>query len=372
MIIIASVLALASCRGYVDYNDPDNVPEGVLRIFADKTEIAADGKQAVTFTVKFGSKDVSKDANMNLIRIVGDDEFTMKPGVNTFSTTAPAEYRFKARFYSGSANYTDNEVVVLAKSVSQSVGQKNWFRKLWGMQFTAMSCTYCPDLTASLKQAMSEYPGLIVLTSFHVAFDETTLPDPMRLVINEDFRNLVKHGEGLPLFAFNMVKDSYAIVSEIDKIRSAVGDYLAKGSASCGVAVFTEYDSATRTLSVTGKVTSNVSESLRYHIILVEDGVTGDGNVDYPQAGVTGTYVHNNVVRDVLADNKWGDALNSSIPVEEGVEVKVTRTMQISKGWNPDNMRVVFAVLVPNANAYICGNVNECALGGSIDYLYNE
>ena len=363
---IVSVLALASCSGYVDYDDPDNVPEGVLRIFADKTEIAADGEQTVTFTVKFGSKDVSKDANMNLIRVVGEDELTMKPGVNTFSTTTPAEYRFKARFYSGSANYTDNEVVVTAKSASQSIGQKNYFRKLWGMQFTAVSCTYCPDLTASLKQVMSEYPGLIVLTSFHVAFDETTLPDPMRLAINEDFRNLVKHGSGLPLFAFNMVKDAYAIVSELDKIKSAVEDYHTKGSATCGVALSTEYDSASRILSVTGKVTSNVSESLRYHIILVED------DLEYTQAGVTGSYMHNNVVRDVLADNKWGDALNSSIAVEEGVEVTVTRTVQIAKDWNPDNMRVVFAVLVPNANSYVCGNVNVCALGESIDYLYNE
>ena len=363
--VLASVLAIASCSGNVDYNDPDNVPEGVLRIFADKTEIAADGAEIVTFTVKFGSKDVSEDANMNLIRIVGDDEVTMKPGVNVFTTTAPAEYLFKARYYSGSAHYTDNEVAVVARSASQSVGQKNYFRKLWGMQFTAVSCTYCPELTASLKNVMTANPDKIVLTSFHVMFDEATLPDPMRLTINEDFRDLVKHSEGLPLFAFNIVKDKDAIVDEQEKIEAALMGY-GSGSATCGLAVETSYDSASGNLTVTGKVTSNVAQQLRYHILLVEDGI------EYTQAGAEGVYVHNCVVREVLADNKWGDALNQSIPVEVGVEVPVTRTLKVADDWNADMMRVVFAVLEPQGDTFICGNINECALGASVDYIYND
>ena len=119
-------------------------------------------------------------------------------------------------------------------------------------------------------------------------------------------------------------------------------------------------------MTVTGRVTSNVEESLRYHIILVEDGVK------YSQAGADGEYVHNCVVRDVLAGNKWGDKLNSSLALEEGVEVSVTKTMAVDPSWNPENMRVVFAVLNPSKDVYVCGNVNECALGASVDYIYNE
>jgi hypothetical protein len=43
------------------------VPEGVLRIFADKTEISADGNDEVTFTVMFGSEDVSNAKTLQLI-----------------------------------------------------------------------------------------------------------------------------------------------------------------------------------------------------------------------------------------------------------------------------------------------------------------
>lgn len=362
--IISALACLLSCHGYVDYSDPDNVPEGVLRVFADKTSIKADGQQTVTFTVRFGSQDVSRDANMNLVYTVEDNEVTLKPGVNVFTAIAPAEYHFKARYYSSGAHYSDNEVVVTAVSAAEGVGQKEYYQKLWGMQFTAASCTYCPELTASLKSVMQEEPGRIVLTSFHVAFDETTLPDPMRLPINEEFRNIVKHTDGLPLFAFNMLKSQENIVSEREKILSQKTAILSDYPASCGVAVAADYDPSTSRATVTGKVTSNVSEELRYHMILVEDGVV------YSQAGADGTYVHDNVVRAVLAENKWGDKLNGGIAVEEGVEVSVSRTVQIKDGWNPAKMRAVMAVLSEKDGIYLCNNVNECAFGSSSDYAY--
>ena len=60
-----TVLAVAACSGTVDPdagasgNPMEEVPEGVLRIFADKTEILADGNEEVSFTVMFGKEDVS-------------------------------------------------------------------------------------------------------------------------------------------------------------------------------------------------------------------------------------------------------------------------------------------------------------------------
>ena len=361
---VTGMLSLLSCSGNIDRNDPDKVPEGVLRVFADKTSIKADGQQTVTFTVRFGSKDVSTDKDMSLIRIAGDDEVSLKPGVNTFATTTPAEYRFAARYYSAGAYYSDNEVVVTAEPASESVGQKDYYQKLWGMQFTAVSCTYCPKLTASLKNVMAADPGRIVLTAFHVAFDESVMPDPMRLDINEDFRNIVKHGEGLPLFAFNMLKSDDGIVDEQDKIETQKTEMLSGYPATCGVALSTECNGSE--VTVTGRVTSNVSEELRYHLFLVEDGV------EYAQAGAYSGYKHDNVVRGVAAGNRWGDVLNSGLPVEVGVEVTATRRLKLDKSWNPENMRVVFAVLSPEGDTYMCNNINECTLGASVDYIYDK
>ena len=49
--LLFSVFGVLSCSGTVDdggADGPDEVPEGVLRIFADKTSIAADGVEMVT------------------------------------------------------------------------------------------------------------------------------------------------------------------------------------------------------------------------------------------------------------------------------------------------------------------------------------
>ena len=74
---ILAILAFAACSGTVDPdsvkpeepagNPMEEVPEGVLRIFADKTEIAADGSETVTFTVMFGKEDVSNAKTLQLI-----------------------------------------------------------------------------------------------------------------------------------------------------------------------------------------------------------------------------------------------------------------------------------------------------------------
>ena len=362
------MVGLSSCRGNVDYDDPFYVPEGVLRIFADKSTIDADGQDVVTFTVKFGSKDVSTDSNMNLIRVVNGTETTLKPGLNTFSTPAAAEYKFKARYYSSGACYSDNEVVVNAVPVDEGVGQKDYYQKLWGMQFTAVSCEYCPMLAASLKKVRSSYPERIVQTAFHVAFAEDMMTDPMRLDINESFRNIVQHGTGLPLFAFNMMKSEINIVSEEDLIRERMQIVMSEYPAQCGVRIHTLYDHAGRTLTVTAGVTSNVRTEYWYHIILVEDGV------EHAQAGVEGVYVHDNVVRSVLSGNCYGDRLNSGVALREGVEVTVSRQMTVSAGWDTDKMRVVVAALSSpdEGKTIICNNINECAVGSSVDYKYND
>ena len=58
IMLCAVLTAFASCGAPAD-TDVEVVPDGVLKIFADKTDIAADGSDCVTFSVMFGSEDVS-------------------------------------------------------------------------------------------------------------------------------------------------------------------------------------------------------------------------------------------------------------------------------------------------------------------------
>lgn len=366
ILMCLAAVSLVSCRGNVDPDGPGGVPEGTLRIFADRDRIKADGQESVTFTVMYGSKDVSNDVNMNIIRMAGDNELLLKGGVNTFATESPAEYVFKARYYEDGAHYTDNTVRVIAEQVAQGGQERNYVRKFWGMQFTAVSCTYCPDLSSAIDAVMSEMPGKIVLTSFHVAFQEGQMPDPMRLDQNEMFRDHVKLSDGLPLFAFNMLKPSVNPVT-VPLIKEEMDRVGREYPATCGVAI--SASCAEGVLKVSAHVTSNVRENFRYHMILVEDGIEG-----YAQAGADGPYVHDNVVRKVLSGSKWGDDMNQGMPLEVGVEVTVERDVRLDDSWNPDNMRAVFVAMTSEdgGNTFICNNVNECEVGAASDYEYEE
>lgn len=101
-------------------------------------------------------------------------------------------------------------------------------------------------------------------------------------------------------------------------------------------------------------------------IYLVEDGIK------YFQTNGANDYTHNNVVRAVVSTSLNGDRFNGE--VNAGVESTMQRSYQLEPGWNVDNMRVIVSMLttLDGGKTYTCNNVNECKLGESADYLYNE
>ena len=82
------------------------------------------------------------------------------------------------------------------------------------------------------------------------------------------------------------------------------------------------------------------------------------------------SYVHDNVVRKMLAPDITGYNMNGKQAFVPGVEVSVENYADISPEWNPENMRVVVAALTSSdgEKTWTCCNVNECRLGESVDY----
>ena len=78
---MTAVLAAVACGG-PDGMEDEVVPEGVLKIFADKTTIAADGVDCVTFKVMFGAENVSNEKTMKLVWTSGGKEVQMNAGAN--------------------------------------------------------------------------------------------------------------------------------------------------------------------------------------------------------------------------------------------------------------------------------------------------
>ena len=106
-------------------------------------------------------------------------------------------------------------------------------------------------------------------------------------------------------------------------------------------------------------------------VILVEDDIPAKG--EYEQNGQNENYVHYNVVRKVLT-NVTGEKINDNLPLTVGVEVKASKSVTLSKDWKPENMRVIVAAMTSEDGGYnwTVNNVNECKVGGSVSYLYEE
>lgn len=366
-----SFIALSACSGTVDPDsgtetkDPmKDVPEGVLRIFADKTEISADGNDEVTFTVMFGSEDVSNAKTLQLIRNFNGDEKYMAYGANKFSTVTAGTYTFSAKYYYAGNNYTDNSVTVEAKPFFNGE-EKNYKRQYLGTLFTSTGCNSCPLAAKGLKQLQADNPGEIILAAFHA---DMVVPDPMTIAETYEFQTALGGFQGLPAFFWNMREEPYTGGSAFSESFAEEKDAYDTYS---GVAVETTYDEGSSKLDVNIGITSNVPSVFRYMVILVEDDIPAKG--EYEQNGQNENYVHYNVVRKVLT-NVTGEKINDNLPLTVGVEVKASKSVTLSKDWNPENMRVIVAAMTSEDGGYnwTVNNVNECKVGGSVSYLYEE
>lgn len=369
-----ALLAFAACTGTVDpeAQEPDapagnpmeEVPEGVLRIFADKTEIAADGNEEVTFTVMFGSEDVSNAKTLQLVREYNGEEKYMAYGANKFSTVTSGKYTFKAKYYYGGNHFSDNYVVVEAEQFF--VGEeKNYQRRYLGTLFTSTGCNSCPRAARGLKDLQAENPGIISIAAFHA---DMTVPDPMTIAETYEFQSALGGFTGLPAFFWNMREDSYTGGSVFTE------SFVAEQNAYetyCGVAVSTAFDPSASKLDIDLGITSNKPVLFRYLIILVEDDIPATG--DYEQNGQNSDYIHYNVVRDVLTGVN-GDKINDNLPFTVGVEAKASKSVTIPDGWNAENMRVIVAAMTSEDGGYnwTANNVCDCEVGESVSYVYSE
>ena len=373
-----SALALSACSGTIDTNegknDPDagkdQVPEGVLRIFADKTEISADGNEEVTFTVMFGSEDVSNAKTLQLIRKFngGEKGKYMAYGVNKYSTVTDGEYTFSAEYYyEGKYYVTDNSVVVEAKQFFTGE-EKNYKRRFLGTLFTSTGCNSCPLAAKGLKKLQEENPDVITLAAFHA---DMTIPDPMTIAETYEFQRALGGFQGLPAFFWNMREDSYTGGSVFTESFAAEQEAYDTYS---GVAIATSYDASSSKLDIELGITSNMPAVFRYMIILVEDNIPAKG--EYEQNGQSNNYVHYNVVRKVLtvSKEKIHDKINDNLPLTVGVEAKASKSVTLSKAWNAENMRVIVAAMTSEDGGvnWTVNNVNECKVGGSVSYIYEE
>ncbi len=356
----ANVCKVGQSADYMAVEYYDGIPEQKLTITADKSTIAADGSDAVTFTVKYGATDVSRDKSMNLIRTFNGAKMELSAGANSFTTTVAGTYTFKARYYKGGEYISEEEVTV--EAISAVAGEAQNFRhKLLGMQFTSIGCQNCPTLSSVIKSIQASEPNRLVPVSFHIDFQ---ISDPMKIAMGDTYYNALK-GNGLPMFYLDLYEGE-KMTSNRSVIESEMAKRVENYPPTCGVAINTSYDTQSRELTITPRIKSNTASVYRYLVMLVEDGIVAQ------QYGATGDYTHNNVVRAVLSDNIYGTRFNNGATLAVGVDTPLSAPLKITlaKNWKPENMRVVVSALTTSDGGmtYNCNNTNECIVGQSVGY----
>ena len=353
--LLSLAAGLCSCSGTAD--------DGYeVTISADKDVIVADGTDAAAFTVLCNGEDVTASDAVSIVCISSGAESILPAGTAAFSTKTAGYYTFTARYDTGSDIVESSNSVKV--SAQEGAEPQDWYHTVLMMQFTSVGCINCPVMSSNLKLVQESMPERMAIASFHV--DYGGYGDPMTTSIGSMYMNRFSI-TGLPQCRTEMKQEH--VSSELEDLTGSVENAVAENLPSAGVSIESSFDTESRQLDMTLKVTSNVSKSYRYVIFLVEDGI------EYMQVGAdVSPYIHNNVVRASRSANIYGERLEKGQSLFPGKEVTVDWSTGIEDGWNPDNMRIVAAVLdsEDGGTTYICDNAAVCQLGGSIGYKYNE
>lgn len=341
------------CRGS---EGGEEVPEGELRIFADKTTIVANGVDKVTFTLMYGSQNVSTAEEVQLAWRKDGVENRGRWGEVEFSTVEAGTYDFKAIYGSQTSS---NEVRIVVEEEPTTGAEKDYVQMFAGFQFTSVYCSGCPSLTQAIKAVQQRGLNLVPM-AFHRNMGPTMI-DPMtfEMTKKEDYLYACgSSGDALPFFCVNMVSGK-TLTAVYDRTNGseveAVMDYVAERyPAECGVAIESRYDEARREVEVKAKLTTNRSGYYNYQIVLLEDGIAFDEEVC------------DNVVRALSSTSRYGHKWNDGGVCRKCEEVEGVQTIRLNTAWKAENMRVV--VLAIDNVGRIVVNCNVCTVGESVDY----
>lgn len=355
LIFVSSLLAVASA--VVSCSDSGSTSESAsLHLQPSKLNVAADGKDKVSFKVTRDGVDITSSAT--IWQLAGETLNTDSPLKQAeFSTTNPGSYQFEARYTVNDEIERSEPVIITATNTAKTT----FFRRIFAQQFTSTTCPNCPLLSKVLTKLdeTDEWNDRLVRAAFHTDYRG---PDPMRLSITDLYLTRYQQN-GLPALFLDLRKDTHEINVEstiVKQLQRVLNDY----PATCGVAIESAYDATQQEIKVTVKVTASETNDYRVLVFLLED------HLIYSQLGAAETeYEHNHTVRYAFCAELIGDKLGT---IEAGQEATKTFTCSVSDEWKPENLRIVAcAVNKSEDGEYYANNSAMCPIDGSIEYKYN-
>lgn len=306
--------------------------EATLTLKASKSSIDANGRDKVTFTVTSSGLDVTKEAE---VRCITNGQIITEEG---FTTLEPNNYVFEASY----GNLVSDQVSVSANEIKKS----EFVRKVCLMEFTATSCTFCPDGYRRIETVLEQYPEQLYLLSMHPEDyngTEDVLGIPQTSEVEKTFK--------IASYPYTLIDMRDAAEAYSKNVREALQRSFDEYPAHCGVSVASVLNESERNAQITVKLHSEKETDYRIVLYVVEDGIVSR-QLD---SGIwRDDYVHHKVARRIVGDNIYGEKLGK---IKSGEEVSKTWDISLDQSWNIDNL-YIYALAIDEDGTV--NNMNIC------------
>ena len=216
-------------------------------------------------------------------------------------------------------------------------------------EFTGRNCGYCPDGHRIANEIMAAHPGRVWAINIHAGgYAPTSYPN-----FNTPDGSTIHGGFSISGYPTGVVNRSTPDGQSRGVWASLTNTQLAQAS-ECNIAGQVNINPQTRVASITVEVyyTGNSTQSTNYlTVAMLQDSILGSqSGMSYNPSQVIGNqYCHMHVLRDVITDNAWGEAISPTTQgtlITRNYNYTIPQTIGSPNGVDVDLSNVVFLAWV--------------------------
>lgn len=362
-------------------NKEPEKPQTGLVLTATPSTIIADGEDVAVLEITLNDEVLTEG-----FTIYDDEDNIVELESMEFSTTVAGEYKFWASYKSE----ISDTITITAEEPEEDPDNNetpegptdsdpenlNFKRRSLLIQFTGTGCGYCPGMTQSLRDVLSneEYAEHTVLTAAH----RYNGSDPAYLA-----GYALDQAMGISGYP-SLVADMCYIVTSYytNYVENLVTTALSRTTAKAGISAVSYIEDD----KVIIKATVKAAEESKFRIgaWLMEDGIYGQqSNYGIAEGDFN---IHDNCIR--VADSKVSssdytgyeigpvDENGKVQPIKKGETAEYTFTIELKDKWKRENCSLVIFVTTPEKvqgrESYFVNNVIEMPLEGEVAFEYEE
>ena len=365
---VAAVAFLAACSGQIDpENDqPVVIPDEYTAPFtlsADKTQVEADGKEVVTFSLKdaYDREMLSDKKALQSINIVSDKGTRVPRMQMTATFISNGTYSFSATFKGEkSANTVEVEAVNRAK-------YEVFHRNVGLFKCTSVWCTACPGLARSLHNLDESAKEHSVVLAFHGNFNDV---DPFSLYVGEtDLGSYVMgyfRGSGWPTLVYDMNEASTGAASTTDIEADIMARRIAS-PATCGIKITSVAVEGTA-LKVKATMKSSTGGDYDLACAVLRNGLQFSGGYSANDDGIFDEVVV--ALSESFLSYFKGESVEKDGEISE--EFSFDFGENVPSQADLDSYYVAVYAHRKTSDGSTMDNIVTCGYGESVDYHYND